>query len=178
MPISDLFKLHDPALADQYAAKPYDASKDRKAFIKSLDGVVEQYNNGRTKVPNRMWSAANGVVKLELKFKGRPIAVTGEDTFHIPEDRFAEAINIIKKAVEAGELDEALEGCGGHGANTAAPVKAKTTREFSPESKLNIRVGGFRRGGKSDAEIKKVLTAEGLDAEAISKAIARKPAKK
>lgn len=127
MPITDLFKLHDPSLMDKYNEKPYDARKDRAAFKKSLDAALDQLENGRTKVPNRMWSIANDVVRFEPKFKGRPVEMSGETVFTFHKEHFAEAMQIIKASVDAGELDEALEGSeGGASSTTSAPAGTAT----------------------------------------------------
>jgi hypothetical protein len=127
MALTDLFKLHDPSLADKFNVTPYNASKDRKAFIKSLNATVTQLQSGNTKVPNRMWTAANDVVELKPTFQGRPIVIMGEDTFYVHQEHFAEAIKYITQAVEAGELDDQLEGAEGSAA-ASAPTAAKSKR--------------------------------------------------
>lgn len=129
MALADLFKLHDPALEQTFNKKPYDAAKDRKAFNKSLDAVLDQVNNGRTKVPNRMWSGSNDVIEFKPSFKGRPISIMGETTFYIQEADFAQAIKTIKASVDAGELDDALEGSEGQG--DGGSTGATTTRKPS-----------------------------------------------
>lgn len=177
MALADLFKLHDPALVETFKKKPYEASKDRKAFIKSLEAITDQMEKGRTKVPNRMWSIANEIVELKPNYKGRPISIMGEDTFYIPQNHIEEAIETIKKAVEAGELDDALQGSEGQGGSPAVASKPKGSRKSTPQGSLNIRVGGFRRNKKnpmSDDQIRKVLTEEGISAEMIEIALAPK----
>jgi len=160
MPLSDLFKLHDPALEDDFNKKPYKADKDRAAFIKALEAIKGQIKAKNTKVPNRMWSIANEVVKLTPNFKGRPITIMGEKTFFIPENHLDQAIATIKEGVEAGDLDGELEGVDGQGAATAATAKPKGTREPS-DQKSGIRksIGTRLKKGQKLADIETVLRA-------------------
>ena len=128
MALADLFKLHDPALADQFNEKAYDATKDRKAFKKSLDDVLDQMNNGRTKGPNRMWVVANEIVEFKPTYKKRPVAILGESTFYIPQNHFAQAIETIKTSVDAGELDAFFEGNGNADGSSSTASRGTATK--------------------------------------------------
>lgn len=170
MALADLFKLHDPELVATFSKKPYDAAKDRKAFTKALDAAVEQHKNNRTKVPNRMWSVANGVVKFQPKFKGEPLSIMDEDTFYVPSERFAEAVAVVKTAVEAGEFDELFS-------KEVAPKsttnkKADKPAPLSTERSVKQSATRMRNTvGKSEAEIRTYLQDKGVKAEWIESAI-------
>jgi hypothetical protein len=166
MALTDLFKLHDPALMEKYQAKPYDASKDRAAFKKALDGVVTQMNEGRTKVPNRMWSVSNDVVKFEPKFKGRPVALMGETVLTIPKERFEEAIDILKSSVDEGELDDVLEGSVG-GKKASAAKSQPSSSEPAPNRSLAQVLGSALRYGWDEQKLIDRLYEKGCEEEQI-----------
>lgn len=159
MALTDLFKLHDPSLMEKYQEKPYKADKDRAAFKKSLDAVLEQVDKKRTKVPNRMWSIANDVVLFEPKFKGKPVPMMGETVFTFHKEHFAEAIAVIKASVDAGELDDVFEGS--EGTSSVAKATAPKQTRSSPADRLTgIRraVGSRLSKGQKLDDIEEVLT--------------------
>lgn len=181
MAIDDLFKLHDASLASTFSQKPYDPTKDRAALVKALDAAIEQFNNGRTKVPNRMWSVSNGVVEFKPKFKGKPIALSGTDTFYVPQERFEEAVGVVRKAVEFGELDEVFQS----GGDKTAPATAqsgvpKAARAYDNVTKASFKINGMSRGAnpKSEKEIRAELLKEGFTKEDIDAAYKRRADKK
>ena len=170
----DLSKFIDNSLKSEFQAKPYTVDKDRAKLVARFSKAADQFPN--SKAPNKIWKLANGVVEVRVPLGSGALNINGSTTNYVPEGQFKGFITALIEATQAGEFDGALKAI-----QTApqAPQKASSgTRTFSEASKLNIRVGGFRRGGKSDAEIRKLLTEEGVEKAAIDAALAKKAAKK
>jgi len=153
---------------------PRAAEKLRSRFTKSLDTALGQFLATEPTKGRKMWKAQNNVVEFSPVFNGSPVSLDGETTLYIPSERFSDFVGALKQSVAAGELDAVLEGP--EGVKTTA--KSGGTRTFSDQSRLNIRVGGFRRGGMDDAAIKAKLKGEGVDGKLIDAALARKSAGK
>lgn len=172
--MSDWKSLIDPKLKKTFETQgpdPRAAEKLRQKFTTGLDKALASYKAGVTK-GRKAWKEANGVVEFTPSLGGEPIALDGETTLYVPAERFEAFITSLKQAATAGELDASLQAPAG---KTAAPAQGeRKTRNVSEESRLNIRVGGFRRGGKSDADISKLLKAEGVDDAKIKAALAYK----
>lgn len=164
-------------LAELFSRKPHDPTVARKPLLKGIEVAKKQFENGSTKGPNRWWKVSNGVVALTVKLGGDVFEINGVATNHMPQERFVEFLDKFSDAVNAGEFDSEIEH---HGKGDAKVHIAKAQkggkRTYSEESMLNIRVGGFRRGGMSDKDIRAKLLDEGVSKEMIDKAIARKKA--
>ena len=168
----DLSRFIDNTLKAEFEAKPYDISKDRSRLVCRLEAARAQFaSNGAVRGP-KLFTNKNGVVEFKANVKGVDLTINGSTVNYIPEGQFEAFLKALIEATNAGEFDNVFT------AGAAAPTKTsdapKQKRNVSEASRLNIRVGGFRRGGKSDAEIRKLLTAEGVDKAAIDAAIAYK----
>lgn len=175
MALTDFLALTDDQLRTKYEAKPADNSAVRKPFVKALKTAIDQYENGRTKAPNRQWTANGDTVKFTPKFKGAAIAISGKSEHFIPAERFVEAVKNLISSVEAGELDEVLNS-GGSTTSGAASRSTGTRTPKTDEQKLKSRVSALRRT-KSDAEIRKLFEKEGRDKAFIDAALAHQTKK-
>ncbi|MEK7456468.1 MAG: hypothetical protein AABZ76_16320 [Pseudomonadota bacterium] len=127
MPLSDFLSLTDDTLREQFEAKPVDKTAIRKPFKKALQAAIKQFEEGRTKAPNRMWTANGDTVKFTPKLKGQPLAISDKTELFIPSERFVEALNKLIANVDAGELDDLLtEGS----TPSAKPTKQKFPKEL------------------------------------------------
>lgn len=176
MPLNDFLSLTDDGLRAKYEAKPVDKTAVRKPLIKALKTAIDQFNTGRTKAPNRMWTANGDTVKFTPKLRGEALAISGKTEHFIPSERFVEAVNMLIANVESGELDDLL----GADAPTksGATKKAAGTRASSSDPLTNIRRAFGNRMGKSGqtaAEAAAALKADGkYDAADIDKVLAEK----
>lgn len=182
MALKDLKSLIDNSLEAVFHRKEPSKEQLRAPLLKGIETATTQFQNGATRAANRWWKASNGVVALTVKLKGETFDINGVATNHFPEERFGDFMSAFKSAVEAGEFDAELANHGNGdaqvhiGKKRAAPGGG--TRSYSEQSKLNIRVGGFRRGGMDDAAIRERLEGEGVEKALIDAAIARQPTKK
>lgn len=176
----DLSKYIDNSLRAEFDAKPYDPSKGRKQVLAGIKRTQEQFGAATpSKAPNKWFKATDKIVRFKPKVGGAVLPIGGEEENHIPHSQFPGFLKDFGKAVEAGDFDDEIKAALEAGAAPAAAApKAAGTRTYSEESRLNIRVGGFRRGGMADDEIRAKLKAEGVDKQLIDAAIARKPASK
>lgn len=168
----DLSKFIDNSLKAEFEAKPYDVNNDRSRLIGRFETALAQFKSGGKIKGRKLFTNKNGVVEFKANVKGVDLTINGSTINYIPESQFEPFLRALIEATNAGEFDNVFT------AGAAVPVKAsgaeKRTRNVSEASRLNIRVGGFRRGGKSDAEIRKLLTEEGVDKAAIDAAITYK----
>lgn len=180
MPLKDtLFGLIDNVgLAEKFNLKPVDKTAARKPLLRGIEKAREQFSAEPrvTKAPNRWWSVKNGVVALTVKVNGDTFDINGVATNHMPEERFLDFLDKFKAAVDAGEFDDELnnKGNGDAKVHISKAGGEKKPRNMSEQSRLNIRVGGWRRGGQEDDEIKARLKAEGVSKEMIDAALAPK----
>lgn len=175
----DLSKYIDNSLRAEFEAKPYDAEKARKPVVDGIARTLEQFNSKTpSKAPNKWFKATDKIVRFKAKIGGRVLPINGEEENHIPRSQFAGFLADFKKSVEAGDFDAEIKAAQAGSAKGGPAGTTSGTRTYSEASKLNIRVGGFRRGGMADDEIRAKLKAEGISKEAIDAAIARKPAPK
>lgn len=168
----DLSKFIDNSLKAEFDAKPYDVASDRSRLVGRFNTALAQFKSGGKVKGRKLFTNRNGVVEFKAAVKGVDLTIHGATINYIPEGQFEPFLKALIEATNAGEFDNVFT------AGAAAPVKAsgapKRERNVSEASRLNIRVGGFRRGGKTDAEIRKQLTEEGVDKAAIDAAIAYK----
>lgn len=185
--MADWKTLSDPKLKSDFekvGPNPLTALKAREKFVKSLETAKAQFASPTPTKGFKTWKVNNGVVEFKPSVGRNAIQLGGASTHYIPEERFGSFVDAVIASVKAGELDQEIQNP--LSASVVALSKAlnsgkssgeKKTRNVSEESRLNIRVGGFRRGGKSDAEITKLLKAEGVEDAKIKAAIAYKRAK-
>ncbi|WIA55994.1 hypothetical protein N6H05_23750 [Sphingobium sp. WTD-1] len=175
MPINDFLSLTDDGLRAKYEAKPVDKAAIRKPLVKALKTAIEQFNTGRTKAPNRMWTANGDTVKFTPKLRGEPLAISGKTEHFIPSERFVEAVNLLIANVEAGELDDLL---GSEASTKSASKRFPAARATSSDPLTNIRRAfGIRMGKQKQtaAQAAAALKADGkYDAADIDKVLAEK----
>ena len=117
MALKDFLSLADDKLHEVFAKKDYDPAKDRAAMIKRLDTAHTQFQSATPIKGRKMFKIANGVVELTLPFE-----IGGKSVFHLPTERFADAIQHLKDAVGQGEADGHLKS---GATNVAAPRQAR-----------------------------------------------------
>lgn len=168
----DLSKFIDNSLKSEFEAKPYDIGKDRAKLTRKFELALNQIKQGQTRGAHKLWKISNGVVEFTVPHGSGALNIGGSTTNYIPESQFPGFVAALIDATNAGEFDGALKAVDvAPAASTRAP---KRERNVGEASRLNIRVGGFRRGGKSDADIRKLLAGEGVEKAAIDAAIAYK----
>lgn len=176
-------ELIDNTLGTHFHAPVYDPAKGREKLVKVIDGAATQHKEGRTKVPNRAWTVGNNnAIAFAPKLSGNPVLIGGKETNYVPAEKFTDFLAKLKTAVEKGELDKEIKAAldGDVKRSTVGPTTSKGgMRNYSEESLLNIKVGGYRRGAnpKPWGEIKSMLTQEGYPAEKVDAAIKAKQAK-
>lgn len=147
MALQDFIALADDKLHELFSRKAYDPQRDRAAMVKRLDNAHAQFTATEPTRGRKMWRLNNGVVELTL-----PFAIGGKSVFHIPTERFADAIEHLKHAIGKGEADAELkahaEGASGVGPAAAKPSKAasstgaryaKESRSWSPERRAKFQ---------------------------------------
>ncbi|PZU07657.1 MAG: hypothetical protein DI606_16375 [Sphingobium sp.] len=154
---------------------PRAAEKLRARFSKSLDTALNQFLATEPTRGKKSWKAANNIVEFKPTFGGEPVALDGDTTLYIPSERFDAFIKALKASVEAGELDDALNGV----ASTKSVSGGKaSTRAASSDPLTNIRRAfGIRMGKQkqSAAQAAAALKADGkYDAADIDKVLAEK----
>ena len=168
----DLSQFIDNSLKAEFEATPYDINKDRAKLVARFEAALAQFTGSANVKGPKLWKAKNGVVEFKAAVNGVDLTVNGATTNYIPESQFEPFLNALIEATNDGAFDTVFT------ASAAAPQASqkapKRERNVSDASRLNIRVGGFRRGGKTDAQIRKQLTDEGVDKAAIDAAIAYK----
>ncbi|OAN51839.1 hypothetical protein [Sphingobium sp. TCM1] len=168
----DLSKFIDNSLKSEFEARPYDVTKDRSRLVGRLEAARAQFTtNGAVRGP-KLYTVKNGVVEFKVGVKGVDLTINKATVNYIPESQFEAFLTALIDAVNAGEFDIVFTASAAAPAATSAAPRAK--RNVSEASRLNIRVGGFRRGGKTDAEIRKQLADEGVEKAAIDAALAYK----
>ncbi len=174
MALDAFLKLTDDKLAKTFAEKPYNPGKDRAAFIKSLNAAKNQFTEGRTKVPNRIWSVSNDVVEFTPKYRGTPVALGGKDTVYLPAERFVEAIDALIASVNAGELDAVFEGSEGE-IQSSGRGGPRGPRTFDPTSagQASTKIMGMSKRTEKPtvAQAKKELEEAGFTPDAIKQAL-------
>ncbi|QWT15305.1 hypothetical protein [Sphingobium xenophagum] len=171
----DLSKFIDNSLKSEFEAKPYDVTKDRTKLVKRFESALNQFNQGQTKVPNRLWKVSNNVVEFKVPLGAGDLSISGSTVNYLPASQFPGFIAALIEATNSGDFDGAFKAIDVAPAAGGAP---KATRNLSETSRLNIRVAAFRRGGKTEAEMRKLLSDEGVDKAAIDAALAYKAPKK
>lgn len=132
MALKDTFStfFDNVGLADVFNRPAHDPVKARKPLLKGIETAKTQFEEGKTKGPNRWWSVSNGVVALTVKVSGVTFDINGVATNHMPAERFPEFLAKFKAAVEAGEFDEELEN---HGNGDAKVHIAKARKPRTPK---------------------------------------------
>lgn len=174
MALDTFLKLTDDKLLERFNEKAYNPGKDRAALVKSLNAAKNQFSEGRTKVPHRIWSAANGVVKLSPKWKGEPLIIGGKEEHGIPEERFADAIDALIASTNAGEFDAVFEGSEGE-AKSSGRSGPRGPRAFDASSvgQASTKIMGMSKRTEKPtvAQAKKELEEAGFTPDAIKQAL-------
>lgn len=175
--MADWKSLIDPKLKAEFERQgpdPRAAQRNRDRFIKSLDTAARQFGSTEPTKGKKMWKAANNVVEFSPKSGNGPVLLNGSETHYIPSERFPAFLEALKQSVSAGELDDALEASAGAEGASSGEKKPRKERKLGDQSKANIKLGGYRRGGMSDKDAKARLKEEGFSDEIIAAAFARK----
>lgn len=109
MSLKDVLALIDDKLEAVFSKAPHDPSKARKPVLKRIASAKAQFEEGKTKVPSRWWTASNGVVAFKPVLNGKPLLINGKAVSHVPAERFPHFLDKLTAAVEAGELDKEIE---------------------------------------------------------------------
>ena len=140
MALKDFLSLADDKLHEVFAKKAYDPQKDRERMVKRLDTANNQFQSATPTKGQKIWKIANGVVELTL-----PFFIGGKSVFHLPSERFSDAIKHLKEAVLAGDADEHLKAGAQSGSDKPARIKREPTssggdggRSWSPERKAKF----------------------------------------
>lgn len=135
MALKDLLALVDDKLSNLFEKVAYDGSKDRAKFVKRIDSTKEKFLATEPARGAKDFSVANGVVRYAPTISGNPVAIGGKTTLHVPSERFADFLDKLRAAVEAGELDDVIE--------AAATGEGAAKAQRAPRAK---REGGSGRG--------------------------------
>lgn len=175
--MADWKSLTDAKLKADYEKQgpdPRAAERNRERFIKSLDTAARQFGSTEPTKGKKMWSAANNVVRFTPKTNNGPVLLNGSEEVFVPSERFPAFLEALKQSVSAGELDDALQAPTGAAGASSGEKKPRKERKLGDQSKANIKLGGYRRGGMSDKDAKARLKEEGFSDEIIAAAFARK----
>jgi hypothetical protein len=163
----------DPSLKKVFEAKPDNKDavlKLRSRFVRSLNTAKAQVASEVPTKGRKMYRKVNGVVAFSPVFNNSPFPLDGEETALVKAEEFPQFVEALIASVEAGEFDAQLN-AQVSGANVPA---TKKTRNMGEQSRANIRVAAWRRGGKSDDVIREMLLSEGVATDVVTKALARK----
>lgn len=116
MALKDFVSLADDKLHEVFSQKPHDAAKAREAMVKRLDKAYEQFQATEPVRGRKLFKIQNGVVELTLPFE-----VAGKNVFHLPSERFVDALKHLKTSITKGELDDELKAAG---SSKEAPERA------------------------------------------------------
>lgn len=103
MSLKTLLALADDKLADLFNRKPHDPTKARKKALQGIDKTHAQFHATEPQKGRKWFTHKNEVVKFHPPF---PIA--GKSEHFVPSERFPDYLTHLRGAVEAGELDDAL----------------------------------------------------------------------
>ncbi|WP_174297353.1 hypothetical protein [Sphingomonas bacterium] len=137
MALKDMFAFVKNGLEEQFNSKPRDPVAARKPLLKGIDATLDQFTNGRTRVPNKWWVVNNDIVAFSPKLKGTPLVLNGGTTSHIESADFPAFLAAFRHAVEEGELDgeiAAIESGASVAGHSVAIAKPKRASGISPEA--------------------------------------------
>ncbi len=130
MALTDLFSIINNGLRDAFERPAADPVKARRPLLKGIERTARQFEAGKPG-PRAWWRVRNGIVALTVKVDGDTFDINGVATNHMPADRFAEFLDKMRGAVDAGAFDAELANKG----NGDAKVRiAKRPRNISPEA--------------------------------------------
>lgn len=175
MALNDFLALTDDGLKAEYEAKAPDTKALRNPFIKSLNTAINQFENNRTRAPNRMWSGSGKVVKFTPKVSGKPVKINGKVDHYVPTESFVEVVKELIDAVEKGEMDQAiLEAKASTVVTSGAKAKSRPLSELTPDERqkaANKIPNRSRKAGKSDDDIRQRMTELGYTKGEIENAL-------
>ena len=160
MALKDMFAFVKEGLEEQFNTKPRDPVVARKPLLKGIDATLDQFTNGRTRVPNKWWVVNNGIVAFSPKLKGTPLVLNGGTTSHVESADFHAFLAAFRHAVEEGELDgeiAAIESGASVAGHSVAIDKPKRASGINPEA---ARARG-QKAAESRARNKAAREAEG-----------------
>lgn len=113
MSLKSLLGLVDDKLADVFHRKAHDPSKARNKVLKGIDKAHDQFHATKPAGGKKWFVHKNDVVRFSP-----PFAVAGKSEHYVPSAQFPDFLGHLRKAVEAGELDNAI----------GQPVERSTSR--------------------------------------------------
>ncbi len=130
--LKDYVGIIDNKLKEVFDRKAADPAKARRPLLRGIDGTLAQFKAGATGTPTNWYKIRNGVVALTVKVGGDTFDINGVATNHMPADRFAEFLGLMRAEVEAGELDAELANHGKGDVEVNIPKRKAAT--ISPEA--------------------------------------------
>lgn len=150
--------LVDDKLSEAFAYVAPDFTKVRATFLRGLAKVESTFNEGKqSNNPQSQWSANNNVVRFTPKMMSAPVKLHGKDEFHIPSERFLNALAELRKEVEAGEHDTvlheaesgAMKASAGRGSDARMQQAGSVRAGWSPERRAKYEATqAAKKGGK------------------------------
>ena len=137
MALKDMVAFVKEGLEQQFNTKPRDPVAARRPLLRGIDKTLDQFNSGRTRVPNKWWVVSNGVVAFSPTLKGTPLVLNGGTTSHVESADFPAFLAAFRHAVEEGELDgeiAAIEAGASVAGHSVAIDKPKRSGGISPEA--------------------------------------------
>lgn len=193
MAFEGFLEFSDPTLADKFWRKKFDPAKDRKAFIKRLETTKSQFDEKRTKAPNRLWSLNDDgdTVHFVPMYRGESPFIKGELDHYVAAESFLDALDKLIADVKAGDLDDFFEEITDSKEITdEAPAKSngrggrgvpRGPRDFDATSvgQASTKINGMakRTNKPTVAQAKAELKEAGYTNEAINGAIERHKSK-
>jgi hypothetical protein len=111
MALKDIFTLFDDTLADVFAKKAYDPTKDREKLIKRLEAQKAKFLATEPAKGRKDFSIANGVVEFRPTLaNGHPLVLNGKEANYVPSERFADVLDYLIDEVKSGQVDDQLAG--------------------------------------------------------------------
>lgn len=143
MSLKSLLGLVDEKLADVFNRKVHDPSKARNKVLKGIDKTYEQFHATEPARGKKWFVHRNDVVRFSP-----PFVVAGKPEHYVPSAQFPDFLGHLRKAVEAGELDDAI---GQPVARSTGRGPAKGT-PWTPERRAKFSA---TRAAKAKAKAKK-----------------------
>jgi len=138
MALRDFIALIDEKLHDVFVATAPDPSKARKPVLKAIERAKAQFEAGKQpRGDSKWWSANNNVVHFTPNIDGKPLDF-GKRFNTIPAERFVQALDHLRDAVEKGELDEMITSEGSTRAKPVSATAGKKRAGWSDERKAKF----------------------------------------
>ena len=139
MSLKSFLALVDDKLHEIFERKAPDAAKARAKALKTIESAKRSFTATEPTRGRKAYKINNDVVAFTPGYK-----VDGRSTMLIPSSRFADALSALEKAINGGELDDALI-AGGDIATSAGGVSRKPYVAKNPRGPLSPEKLAARR---------------------------------